>query len=259
MNYAYVTLLSSIDFLPAAIITDRNLKELESQYPLYVMVTEDIYNEVINYLNNEHINVIKVPVISYSDITLNRVQNDRLAATASKINIFSLHQFDKIVYLDLDQVFIATADNLFNFPDGSLYDDGGESSSSGILVCNPPSHNIEFYKVILNNFCLLDGDLLDTLWFPYKTDQRYHIPIEYSLNILAPDFEELYCFLPKLYGLHFCGDLKPWNFSSSEKYKEAFYEDYPTRSLSRDYFFDWYFKRYINPLREQYPEIFIER
>jgi hypothetical protein len=129
-----------------------------------------------------------------------------------------------------------------------MYDDGSDCSSTGILVCIPMHHNFEFYKHLLSNYCLLDGDLLDILWFPYKSDLKYHIPIEYSINILKDNFDEFKTHLPKIYGLHFCGDLKPWNFKNVEEYIEAFNKIVPYDSIFRDDVFKWYFIHYINPL-----------
>lgn len=42
MNCAYVTLLSSEDYLKPVLILNRNLKELNTNYPLHVMVTDAV-------------------------------------------------------------------------------------------------------------------------------------------------------------------------------------------------------------------------
>ena len=88
------------------------------------MVTENIFDKVIRYLKKEQINYIKVPVISYSPATARKMNNARLETIASKVNVFGLKEFTKVVYLDADSVFIKTIDELFDYPDGAMYDEG---------------------------------------------------------------------------------------------------------------------------------------
>ena len=53
MRYAFCTLLSSKDYLVPVLILNRNLHDINSQYPLIVMVTNNIINDVKNYLDKE--------------------------------------------------------------------------------------------------------------------------------------------------------------------------------------------------------------
>ena len=64
-NYAYVTLLSSIDYLPAIIILNNSFKQVQSKYPLVVAVTENIIQEAEYYLKQEQILYKVIPVIQY--------------------------------------------------------------------------------------------------------------------------------------------------------------------------------------------------
>lgn len=89
------------------------------------MVTENIFDQVVSYLNKENIKYIKVPVIEYSITTKEAMNNKRLETVASKVNVFSLTDFDKVVYLDIDSFFLKTVDELFNYFDGALYEDFG--------------------------------------------------------------------------------------------------------------------------------------
>lgn len=257
MNYAYVTLLSSVDYLPAAIILDRNLKELNSQYPLCVMVTENIFNEVEAYLKKENISYINVPEIKYAPKTIENMNNKRLETVASKINVFGLECFDKVVYLDIDSFFIKTVDELFDYPDGSLYDDGNPMRGfCGLFVCCPWAHPLEYYIILLQNSTMWESDAIENLWFPFKTNQSYHVPFPYFVNINMQNFDHLYPVKINLYGLHFCGELKPWKFSSADAYRKTFYKDFPYPSELRDNLVQWYYTHYVEPLKNQYPEIF---
>ena len=44
MNKAYITLLSSEDYLEAVLVLNYSLRLVNSQYPLVVYVTNQVYN-----------------------------------------------------------------------------------------------------------------------------------------------------------------------------------------------------------------------
>jgi hypothetical protein len=46
MNYAYITLLSSYDYLDAVLVLNASLKSQDTKYPLVCAVTEDIYDNI---------------------------------------------------------------------------------------------------------------------------------------------------------------------------------------------------------------------
>ena len=236
---------------------NRNLKELNSSFPFYVMVTDNITKQVTRYLNKEQINYIEVPVITYSPVTIKKINNKRLETIASKVNVFGLKEFDKVVYLDADSFFIKTIDELFNYPDGALYDEGNaERGFCGLFVCCPRSHLLKCYTILLQNSDMWESDIIEELWFPYKTNQDYHIPFPYFVNINNESFESFQPIQQRIYGLHFCGELKPWKFNSADEYRKAFYKNFSFPSKIRDNLIQWYYTHYVKPLKIQYPEIF---
>ena len=185
MNNAYVTLLSSKEYLVPILALNLSFKNTNSAYPLVVMVTDNIADDknLIKILEQEHIKYVIVPTLSYSRATLTLINkdypnNNTVQNTASKINMFNLEEYDKLVYIDGDSVFFQNCDQLFNFPDGSmLYD--GKVGLTGLLVFIPENHDFNFYMACLNNVRCLDGNLIDTLWFQIKTEQMYRIPMNY--------------------------------------------------------------------------------
>lgn len=254
MNYAYVTLLSSFDYLKAALVLNRNLKELNSQYPLVVLVTEDIYDQVIIYLQKENIETVKVPVLKYSLETTEKTPSQRLLNIASKMNVLNLKQYKKIVYIDIDSVFFKTVDELFDYPDGAMLEEPGENMGfAGLFVCCPEHHVLDYYMTILEHHYLWESDLLGTMWFPFKTNNDYRIPSKYFFNINRNDFKMYYPIKQKIYGLHFCAKDKPWLYNNGREYNKIFREYDPIR----DELIQFYFRHYLNPLKEDYPELFV--
>lgn len=253
MNYAYVTLLSSVDYIPGVIILNKNLQELQSQYPLYVMITDNIYDKVIKYLEKEHINCLKVPTIEYPPVTLENMNNKRLETIASKINVFGLNQFDKVVYLDADSFFIKNIDELFTFPDGALYDDGTPGRGfCGLFVCCPRCHPLEYYIILIRSTHYWESDIIEELWFPFKTNESYRIPRPYFVNINQENFNSFFPLEQNLCGLHFCGEYKPWKYNNIDEYFNDFYQSCNDPSEVRELLVRWYYTRYVEPLKQNY-------
>lgn len=222
------------------------------------MVTENIFDEVVEILRKEHINYICVPALHYSPATIKNMNNKRLETIASKINVFRLDEFDKVVYLDVDSFFTRTIDELFEYPDGSLYNDGNlDRGFCGLFVCSPRSHPLEHYVILLENSEMWESDIIENLWFPFKTNPDYRIPYPYFVNICVENIDTLRPIKDNIFGLHFCGELKPWKFDSPDAYREALYQMYSfPRSELRDNLVQWYYTHYVEPLKEQHPEIF---
>ena len=106
MKYAFCTLLSSVDYLNAVLILNKSIKQSKSQYPLVVMVTENLQNNkgLITTLQENKINIAIVPVLHYSPSTIDEWKDHPVLNTASKLNILNLNDWDKLVYLDADMV-----------------------------------------------------------------------------------------------------------------------------------------------------------
>ena len=107
----------------------------------------------------------------------------------------------------------------------------------------PKNHNFEYYKNIIQNIPILDGDLLANLWFPFKSNPEYHIPTEYFLNITLDNFDN---YINTAKGFHFCYKYKPWNYKSTEEFNNDFYNglNKPYSKL-RTAVVETYLERYI--------------
>ena len=223
------------------------------------MVTEDIYEKVTKYLEEEKILFIKVPVIQYAQITKDYWKNNTNLLTASKLNIFNLTQFDKVVYVDADAIFLKNTDTLFNYPNMAMYDanDGTHTGFSGLFVCEPKLHDIETYLELLNNttYPMLDGDLLGQEWSKFKTDSNYRIPFTYFINTTWEDLDEAKKY-DKLIGFHFCYHYKPWNYISLEEFLKDYTKELKHYSKLREIIVQFYIDDYTLPIRNKYPELF---
>ena len=212
---AFITLLSSKDYWMSTVILNESLKKTNSKYNLIVAVTEDILDtEIIEIFDKYHISYVVIPVFKYSDSTIELAKQrgfDTVLNTASKICIFDLNYFDKLVYLDSDSVILDNIDDLMDFPDGSmLYDD---DPFSGLFVLNPKNHCTEMYKTILSHSKHFDGDMFSNLWFHVKDNLDYRIDISYFYPIYRQSNNI------KIKAVHFINQPKPWLVDMEEYIK----------------------------------------
>ena len=112
----YITLLSSDDYILPLLALNKNLIDLKSKYPLFVIVSSNVNAKTINILKEHNINYkITSPILYHPDIIKQASQwgQSQVVNTATKLEIFNT-SFDKAVYLDADSFFIYNIDNLFN-------------------------------------------------------------------------------------------------------------------------------------------------
>lgn len=226
MNYSYVTLLSSLNYLDAILVLNYSLQQVNSKYSLTVMITEEIYNDKLSILlqyNNIKFHIIKS--LFYNKDCQEKYENLSVLNTASKLQIFELKQYDKIVYLDADMLVLTNIDYLFSYPDGAmLLEPVSKSGFSALFVIEPKNHNeLQYYKIIIQNYNCLDGDLFSNLWFFVKNNKDYQIPSYFVQNA---DFKTL----PETKIVHFCNAEKLWlypqNYINSNLYHNKLYLKY---------------------------------
>ena len=252
---AYVTLLSSDDFLPGVLVLNRNLKELNSLFPLHVLVTNTVSESTIEYLKKEQIQYEIISPIYYPPMTLEKTPNKRLQNIPSKLHVFDLKQFDKVVYLDTDCILFKTIDEIFDYPNGSMYYEG-EQGLCCLFVCEPKLHCAKYYIDILQNNAIWESEVIETLLFPCKADEHYRISENYFASITT-NLEKFFPLQHNLFGLHFCCDFKPWQYNNIKDYLYDYKQRFNEYSINREQLVAFYFTHYLEPLKKDYPELFI--
>ena len=93
---AYVTLLSSLDYLPAVLILNETLKKVKSKYPLVVGITQNIFSQKIKkILEKNNIIVETIKTLEYSkNVKEKKKDLTNTLKTASKISLFSLYNYE---------------------------------------------------------------------------------------------------------------------------------------------------------------------
>lgn len=89
------------------------------------------------------------------------------------------------MYIDADGLILENIDDIFkNYIDGAIlwsWDDNLHNyiGMSSMFLFSPKNHNYLLYKIIIENYNGLDGDLFDSIFFTCKTNEKYRIPEEY--------------------------------------------------------------------------------
>lgn len=240
-NYAYVTLLTTNEFMPGMLALWRSLKETKTKYPLYCVITQEITEENREILAFLGINLIERPEIPLTP-TIYKYNVERNFPLTnwykafSKFHVFGLEQFDKIVYLDCDLFICKNIDDLFNLPHMSSVVDGegiregftdflvkGDEYfkyfNSGLMVIEPSmelyNNLIDFINQIVPDRILADQNILSMYYKEWKDNYDLHLPCYYNILIfaLANYFEKDWFALDKVKVFHFAGK-KPWELGT---------------------------------------------
>lgn len=176
-NYAWVTLITSQDFLQGAILLKQNLKKVKSIYPLITIITDNINPEGLE-------NYIIYPYIEYS-------KKGYYACTKNKFYVYDLIQYDKIIFLDADIEFLKNCDHYFNYEVPCCFLKRNKTEMCGGTILLKPDKKI-FQKAIE-----LDGGADEEIW-PQLYETWNYFPYEDMHNTKIWKF------------IHWDGYPKPW-------------------------------------------------
>lgn len=244
MNNAYVTLLSSEDYLDAVLVLAISLRKVNSRFPLVVAVVDDVCTPKMEYILKRFECIIEViPRIEYGEQTKEMYAGNPVLNTASKLNLFTLDNYDKMIYMDADTLILHNMDNLFNYPDGSmLFYDSEPTGTSGLFVFEPRKHvELKYYLCLIKNFVLFDGNLLGELWFHVLSSPAHQIPSNYFYHY-KPETN-----VPNnVMAVQYCNTPKPWMEPNHSSYSNLYpfarlYKEYlkEVRILKERYFQQW--------------------
>ncbi len=116
-KYAYVMLLMiNESYLSGALVCAYCLKKQNTLYDLVIMVTPDISLKTREILKKIYDKVVEVEYLipQYGKVKSNLVEKyPQYVKTFTKINLFKLTEYDKILYLDIDSIPFKYFDTLF--------------------------------------------------------------------------------------------------------------------------------------------------
>lgn len=224
---SYVTLLSTDSFLPGVLTLWQSLKDVNALFPLFVVINENVSAAARFELQLRGIEFQEFKKVSYSEETtkflLDAGWREELLNVSDKLHIFSLTQFDKIVYLDADILVLKNIDYLFKYPNGSAASDGAEVTdtpyqqnlNAGVLVIEPSQETYNELLKRMVNYCGNEQDMLREYWSEWKEDKARHLPVTANvLSIYWPRyFQESILTITDVEVIHYICSPKPFQLS----------------------------------------------
>ena len=220
---AYITFLSTDNYIDGVLVLKHSLNKVNSKYPLYCMITPNISLEVIEKLKLYNIEPITIDKLNIKDGIANSVKEDKFLHWNNcwdKLNIFKLIQFEKMVFLDADMLVLQNIDKLFDKPNMSAATDGiyvyGEHRekdlNAGLMVIEP---NIKTFNDILTFINTLpegiyqDQIVLQKYFSNWGNNKELHLSEEYNLWVGYLEY-----YPQNVYNnckvLHYIGKYKPY-------------------------------------------------
>lgn len=254
-NYAYISLIATNNYIGAAVTMMEAWRRTKSQYPFYLMVTENISKEnreILEVLGYKLIDIQEWRPQVYDEQRVNFTNDEFLvwhgtggedkgwSHVFSKILCWNLTQFDKVCFLDIDILLFHNIDDVFELMTPAwLGPDVNGFSASQIFVLEP---NKTMYQKILQfaanypgkaDTLFTDEDLLHD-FFKEEVEFNKSIPLTYIYNWDRCCTD--YTFIEDSFnirGIHMTGTFKPW--LNDTNYVENFTQSwYPAR-------FIWYY------------------
>lgn len=129
----WTTLITNTKYLTGLLALDYTLKKTGSKYPLVALYTDTLSEEGHKALDARRIPKLKIKYLL--PVKNKDYSNDpRFYDCWSKLQPFSLYQFEKVVQLDSDMVVLKNMDELFDI---ELNDTDKVFAASHACVCNP--------------------------------------------------------------------------------------------------------------------------
>lgn len=247
-KFAFVTLLLNSDYLPGTLALAQSLVQTGSTIPIVLLYSKSNTSvDVHNILRKSgyfqrFIDVDLDLFESRNNFELNELlKRSDLSHTLTKLNIWRLIDYDRLVYLDSDILISSNIDNLLTIHENLSENDIMAASdsgwpdifNSGLFVIKPSltvfKKLIKFYKDtdsfdgadqgLLNEYFNLQSHRMKSNWF--------RLPFTYNCT-LNSNYEYLPAmirFKDSIKVFHFIGLNKPWsnhNLCYSDKYIKIF-------------------------------------
>ena len=236
---AYITQVSTPSYVEGALVLNYSLRKAGTRYPLVATVTPNISRAARRLLERCGIDVRVIePLANPVRADGKRSIQQCWDSTYSKLRIFGLCEFRKLVYLDADMLVCKGLDELFRRPHLSAVNAGGMlpdradwlDLNSGLLVIEPGRVDFADMMSKVGRLPVKDNGDQTFLhaYFPgWPRDARLHL--DHSYNMFYSDldrYNQLFGYVPiastqpiewerhdprTVHIIHYIGAHKPWH------------------------------------------------
>ncbi|CEG77103.1 hypothetical protein RMATCC62417_11903 [Rhizopus microsporus] len=216
---AFVTLVATDSYASGALVIAHRLRDLGSRKELLCLVTPNISTHVQNMLS-KYYKTIPVETIRSKDYqNLLLLGRPDLDISLTKIHLWRLTQYKKIVFLDADTLPLQNIDELFDRPSFSAAPDAGwpDCFNSGVFVAEPSESIYQDLVRLATETGSFDGGdqgLLNTYFSSWPDSSSHRLPFTFNAT---PTAQYGYAPAQVQYGqsikvAHFIGQNKPWKY-----------------------------------------------
>ena len=232
MKYSFITYLGTDNFLPGILTLNASLKKYNKTYDLVVLVSDLVSDRIVSLLDSKKLKYKLIEQIKNPQELGSDERNFKYMYT--KLRIFEMFEFDKVVYLDADMLVCNNIEELFSHPHLSAVIAGGlhPSNSSwhelnaGLLVIEPDKALFENLYSLIAHLPSNDGSdqgFLHTFYRDWPSNKK--LQLDHRFNVPAVYIDEYsslhhYKFSYKRRSLttniaviHYWGRYKPWDIN----------------------------------------------
>ncbi|KAK4055735.1 glycogenin glucosyltransferase [Microbotryomycetes sp. JL201] len=236
-RHAVVHLLTSDSYLPGVLVSHASLLDVEGglrkQFDTVCIVTpETVSQRAIKALQNTFDRVVGVQQIeSDSWANLDLLGRRDLSASLTKLHLFRLTQYEKVLFLDADTLILRKISDLFNVDAAfAAAPDIGwpDAFNSGVMLTRPSKDTFNELIAMMSDRGSWDGGDQGLLNDYFSNWHR----LSFKYNV-TPSAYYTYAPAYKRHGsdiavLHFIGNDKPW--------KRGYRATYDPESAVKDYY-----------------------
>ncbi|KAF2395534.1 nucleotide-diphospho-sugar transferase, partial [Trichodelitschia bisporula] len=227
----YCTLMLSDSYLPGAIVLAHSLRDGGTKKKLACMVTLDtLSTETVTRLKELYDYILPVPRIANTKpANLYLMNRGDLLYAFTKIHLWRLDQFRKIVYIDSDVVALTAPDELFDIdaPFAAAPDIGWpDAFNSGVMVLTPDRETFGEIKELADSSASFDGADQGLLNQYYEPRGWHRLSFTYNTTPNAQyQWEPAYRhYKDSIKMVHFIGRPKPWTLAPPQGGSETYNE-----------------------------------
>lgn len=233
MEEVFLTTISTNNYLAGVLLLARYIKQYCS-HRLVVLAKEGLADETYAAIQQAGAELITAPDMQGPQLCPEEIHGSiysHWANTLFKLNIFSLVQFKKIVFVDSDMMLLGSLDELFECPDvsaviaGKSYpgNEGFKDLNSGLMVLVPQQGLADAIcgvapRVAASKKFFGDQDVLSEYYTNWPQQDALHLPECY--NVFFRHYQ-YYQKRGKVKVVHFIGKVKPWMMTPGQTVAEC--------------------------------------
>jgi len=237
-RYTYATFIASDSFFPALEVFLYTFNTSQMVHPLLICVAEvpnylDIVNRTLDiiekYTSTIHYQIYILPLIPGPKHSR---EHKRWVVNWTKIQLWSLLEYEKVLYVDLDVMFVRNTDSVFvdynvtNFR--GTYDWGrytrldSQKMNGGVFLFRPSLSTRSVLLVVYNNIRAYRHQEAEQGLFNYMFGGKEPcLPYQFNVQKTVSDHIPAIWRMDSIFILHFTGE-KPWKSWSTSNFRSNY-------------------------------------